>query len=106
MGAPAGNPTRRPAGQGPRFGRGGGDGGPRREKRMSHPLRTIRDMEISCDDCVMQDTPACEDCVVTFICGRQPGEAVVIDVAEARAVRLLGEAGLVPPLRRQARAAY
>jgi hypothetical protein len=63
-------------------------------------------MEISCDDCVMQDTPACEDCVVTFICGRQPGEAVVIDVAEARAVRLLGEAGLVPPLRRQARVAY
>ena len=61
---------------------------------------------ISCDDCVMQDTPACEDCVVTFICGREPGEAVVIDVAEARAVRLLGEAGLVPPLRRRVRAAY
>jgi hypothetical protein len=54
----------------------------------------------------MQDTPACEDCVVTFICGREPGEAVVIDVAEARAVRLLGEAGLVPPLRRQVRAAF
>ena len=67
--------------------------------RLSHPVGTVRDMEISCDDCVMQDTPACEDCVVTFICGREPGEAVVIDVAEARAVRLLGEAGLVPPLR-------
>ena len=65
----------------------------------------MADMEISCDDCVMQDTPACEDCVVTFICGRQPGEAVVIDVAEARAVRLLGEVGLVPPLRRRARTA-
>ncbi len=56
-------------------------------------------MEISCDDCVMQRTSACDDCVVTFICGREPNEAVVIDVAEARAVRLLGEAGLVPPLR-------
>ena len=67
--------------------------------RLSHPVGTVRDMEFSCDDCVMQDTPACEDCVVTFICGREPGEAVVIDVAEARAVRLLGEAGLVPPLR-------
>jgi hypothetical protein len=54
---------------------------------------------ISCDDCVMQRTTACDDCVVTFICGREPDEAVVIDVAEARAVRLLGEAGLVPPLR-------
>ncbi len=53
----------------------------------------------------MQDTPACEDCVVTFICGREPGEAVVIDVVEARAVRLRGEAGLVPPLRRRARVA-
>jgi hypothetical protein len=62
-------------------------------------------MEISCDDCVMQHTPACEDCVVTFICGREPGEAVVIDAAEARAVRLLGEAGLVPPLRRRVRMA-
>ena len=54
---------------------------------------------ISCDDCVMQGTSACEDCVVTFICNRDAGEAVVIDVADARAVRLLGEAGLVPRLR-------
>jgi len=54
---------------------------------------------ISCDDCLMQRTSACDDCVVTFICGREPDEAVVIDVAEARAVRLLGEAGLVPRLR-------
>lgn len=56
-------------------------------------------MEISCGDCVMQGTAACDDCVVTFICGREPGEAVIIDVAEARAVRLLNEVGLVPPLR-------
>jgi hypothetical protein len=54
---------------------------------------------ISCDDCAMQHTPVCDDCVVTFICGREPDEAVVIDVAEARAVRLLGEVGLVPRLR-------
>ena len=74
-------------------------------KGLSHPLGTVRLMEISCDDCVVQDTPACEDCVVTFICGREPGEAVVIDVAEARAVRLLGEAGLVPPLRQRTRVA-
>jgi hypothetical protein len=56
-------------------------------------------MEISCEDCVMQGTAACGDCVVTFICGREANEAVIFDVAEARAVRLLGEAGLVPPLR-------
>lgn len=54
---------------------------------------------ISCDDCVRQGTNTCDECVVTFICGREPDEAVVIDAAEARAVRLLGRAGLVPPLR-------
>jgi len=58
-------------------------------------------MEITCDDCVMQHTPACDDCVVSFICGREPGDAVVLDVAEMRAVRLLGDAGLVPHLRLQ-----
>jgi len=57
------------------------------------------DTVISCDDCVMAHTDACDDCVVTFICGREPDEAVVIDVAEARAMRMLGDAGLVPPLR-------
>ena len=79
-------------------------GVPAGEETLSHPLSIVLGMLISCDDCVMQDSPACEDCVVTFICGREPGEAVVFDVAEARAVRLLGEAGLVPPLRRQVRA--
>jgi hypothetical protein len=54
---------------------------------------------ISCDDCTMQHTSACDDCVVTFICGREPDDAVVIDAAEARAVRLLSQAGLVPDLR-------
>jgi hypothetical protein len=60
-------------------------------------------LSISCDDCVMQHTSACDDCVVTFICDRQPGDAVVIDAAEARAVRLLAQAGLVPRLRHSRR---
>jgi hypothetical protein len=54
---------------------------------------------IDCDDCAMQDTDACADCVVTFICSREPGEAVVVDVAEERAIRLLSGAGLLPELR-------
>lgn len=58
---------------------------------------------IDCGDCVSQGTDACADCVVTFLCGREPHEAVVIDVAEARAVRLLGSAGLVPALRHRRR---
>ena len=54
---------------------------------------------ISCDDCAMQDTAHCDDCVVTFICSREPDDAVVIDADEARALRLLSGAGLVPELR-------
>ena len=56
-------------------------------------------LTISCSDCVMRHTDACDDCVVTFICDREPGDAVVIDATEARAVRLLSQAGLVPGLR-------
>lgn len=58
---------------------------------------------ISCDDCVAQGTDACADCVVTFICGRDPADAVIIDAAEERAVRLLAEAGLLPALRHRSR---
>lgn len=56
-------------------------------------------LTISCDECVMKDTDACAGCVVTFICDREPDDAVVIDVAEERALRMLGRSGLVPPLR-------
>jgi hypothetical protein len=47
----------------------------------------------------MQATPACDDCVVTFICSREPDEAIIIDAAEERAVRMLIKSGLVPELR-------
>ena len=60
-------------------------------------------MRISCDDCVMQASDACEDCVVTFICGRDPDDAVIIDAAEERAVRMLARNGLVPELRHELR---
>lgn len=55
-------------------------------------------MRIDCDECVMQGTSACEDCVVTFVVSRRPGEAVVLDLEEERAVRALADAGLVPGL--------
>ncbi|MEK7424201.1 MAG: hypothetical protein AAB131_10215 [Actinomycetota bacterium] len=55
-------------------------------------------ISISCDSCVMQHTSACSDCVVTFICDAADS-AVMFDLAEQRAVRLLASAGLVPTLR-------
>ena len=57
---------------------------------------------ISCDDCIMRATAACDDCVVTFLCEREPDDAVTIDLVEERAVRLLADAGLVPRLRHRA----
>ncbi|HEV3450107.1 MAG TPA: hypothetical protein VG869_02790 [Acidimicrobiia bacterium] len=56
-------------------------------------------MRIDCDECVMQGTEACDDCVVTFLVRRQPRSAVVLDLDEERALRCLAGAGLVPGLR-------
>lgn len=56
-------------------------------------------LTISCDTCIMRATPHCADCVVTMICEDDPHHAVVLDLDEQRAVRLLAAAGLVPELR-------
>jgi hypothetical protein len=66
-------------------------------------VRTIDVRTIDCNDCVMADTGACDDCVVSFIVNREPGDAVVVDAAEARALKALGEEGLVPQLRHRTR---
>ena len=63
----------------------------------SEPLR------IDCGDCVMAETSACDDCIVSFIVGREPGDAVVIDADEERALRSLSDGGLVPRLRHASR---
>ncbi len=59
---------------------------------------------VACESCVMRETDACDDCVVTFLLGREPDDAVVIDADEARAMRLLEQAGLLPTLKFQDRA--
>jgi hypothetical protein len=85
---------------------------------MSHPAATMTDMThgdtvhadtnriprqddltIDCDSCALQGTTSCDDCVVTFLLGREADDAVVIDADEARAMRMLERAGLVPSLR-------
>jgi hypothetical protein len=72
---------------------------PRRPPERADEAPAAGGLTIDCDECAMQGTAACADCVVTFICSREPGEAVVVDVAEARALRLLSGAGLLPGLR-------
>jgi len=74
--------------------------GPWAPALVSHPRAMLRGMlTIDCAECVMRHTAACHDCIVTFVVGREPGEALVIDVGEERAVRMLAGAGLVPRLR-------
>jgi len=58
---------------------------------------------IDCDDCVMAHTNACDDCVVSFILRREPGDAVVINAEEERALRTLQGGGLVPEIRHRPR---
>ena len=54
---------------------------------------------IDCDTCVMRRTEACADCVVTFLVSVEERGAVVVDVNELRALRLLADQGMVPRLR-------
>ncbi len=82
------------------------DGGSDAERaRYRHPSGSGDDQtfSIDCNDCVMQHTAVCSDCVVSFVVSRSPGDALVVDVSEARAVRLLTNAGLLPSLRHEKR---
>ncbi|MHB8328615.1 MAG: hypothetical protein ACYDD6_03125 [Acidimicrobiales bacterium] len=60
---------------------------------------TSAKISISCDDCRLQGTGACDDCLVSFVLEREPEDAVIIDVQEARAMRMLSRVGLLPSLR-------
>lgn len=64
---------------------------------------TDRRLTISCDDCSMQSSAACDDCVVTFLIRDDAVEdtPLVLDLEQARVVRLFGQAGLVPDLKYQ-----
>jgi hypothetical protein len=61
--------------------------------------RTPLPITIDCGTCVMRATPACTDCMVSYLCDRDDDDAVVFDLVEYRAVRLLADAGLLPSLR-------
>jgi hypothetical protein len=63
-------------------------------------------MLIDCDECVMQHTSACDDCIVTVLLGAQAPRLsdktvrrVELDDAETDAIDNLADAGLVPRLR-------
>ncbi len=75
-------------------------------------------MRIDCDRCPNRSGEGpCEDCLVTFVLrleegslvveddGVDEGGPVILDAAEARAIRALSDAGLLPPVRLQPREA-
>ncbi|MCY7396025.1 MAG: hypothetical protein LH468_07730 [Nocardioides sp.] len=51
---------------------------------------------IDCDTCVVRGL-ACHDCVVTVLLGPPP--ELTLDDEEQRALSVLADSGLVPPLR-------
>lgn len=52
---------------------------------------------IDCDTCVIRSAAACADCFVGALIG--PPDDVGLDVAEVKALGVLADSGLVPPLR-------
>ena len=73
---------------------------------MMFPMNgfTDRRLTISCDDCSMQCTVACGDCVVTFVLRDEPTEhePLILDLEQARVVSLFEKAGMVPDLKYRA----
>lgn len=55
-------------------------------------------MLIDCDSCEVRDRE-CDGCVVTALLGMPAGTGVDIDERERRALDVLADVGLVPPLR-------
>jgi hypothetical protein len=59
-------------------------------------LEVNMSVTIDCDTCVVRGL-ACHDCVVTVLLGPPP--ELGFDDEEARALSVLADSGLVPPLR-------
>lgn len=55
-------------------------------------------MIIDCNECAMQHTPTCDECIVPMLFDLTVGPNHLAD-DEAAAVRALSEAGLVSPIR-------
>ena len=60
------------------------------------PVRVCAMTRIDCDSCLVRGL-ACHDCVVTVLLGPPP--ELTFDEDEKRALDVLAEGGLVPPLR-------
>lgn len=55
---------------------------------------------IDCDLCDYSGSVTCDDCLITYLC-RPDRSSVVIELSDIRALRKLGQSGLVPELKLQ-----
>lgn len=62
-------------------------------------IGSANSITIDCESCVMQHSSACDDCVVSFICDRDPEDAIVVNADEHRAIQRLSAGGMIPELR-------
>ncbi len=60
------------------------------------------ELSISCEDCVRRGTPDCQDCLVNFVLGDEPGQ-LEMSSEDAHVVELFTQQGLIPHLRYQQR---
>ena len=60
------------------------------------------ELSISCSDCVRRGTPDCEDCLVSFVLGEEPG-LLEMTSEDAQVVELFTAQGLIPRLKYQER---
>jgi len=61
-------------------------------------VRKAVELSISCNDCVRRGTPDCEDCLVSFVLGEEPGHLAMTS-EEAHVVELFNAQGMIPRLR-------
>ncbi len=70
---------------------------------MMFPMNGFTDRRLtsSCDDCSMRCTVACNECAVTFVLRDELTEhkPLILDLEQARVVRLFERAGMVPDLK-------
>ena len=56
-------------------------------------------ISIDCELCPLANSDSCDDCLVTFICDRDPETAVIISLDEWRSMKAMTKVGLLPELR-------
>jgi hypothetical protein len=66
--------------------------------QLVDPNQTVS--SISCGDCTMADTSACDDCVISLLAEGPPFERRIdLDASEANTLELFSRAGITPSVR-------